>query len=204
MNILNELENFIDKIETDSPTENPNHTKRIRRFTSDTTLRLNPMPNDDDLDDIFQAIMNGNLPLVKSIISKNRKEINHKNNDNNYPIHIASKYGNLAICELLVNSGADMNQKGYSQLTPLHLAADFNFPDVLKFFLDKGANVEVKSGWGDTPLHKAAEQDNVECVQLLLSSGANPNSKNLKNETPLEITKNAQIQRLLLQFGAKK
>ncbi|KAI5519026.1 Ankyrin repeat family [Trichomonas vaginalis G3] len=84
------------------------------------------------------------------------------------------------------------------------MAADFNFPDVLKFFLDKGANVEVKSGWGDTPLHKAAEQDNVECVQLLLSSGANPNSKNLKNETPLEITKNAQIQRLLLQFGAKK
>lgn len=203
ISVLSELDNFIDKIETHSPASPHKSAKGIRRVTSDSLI-IHKGPSTDDLTDIFQAIMENNYTLVKSIIQKDRSETNHRNNDNNYPLHIAAKYGHLKICELLVQSGADINQKGYSFLTPIHYAADFDFPEVLNYFINKGANIEAKSGWGDTPLHKASEQGNAECVRLLLAAGVNPNAKNLKGETAFGISKDPTIQQMLLQNGAKK
>ena len=150
-NIIDELEDFIGQIENEeTPKPGVSLTPRQRRARpnsqsiENTNFLHTPDRNEND---IFQAIVDDNIKAVERIIKKDRSEVNNRNTDNNYPIHVAAKKGRGNILQLLVNYGADVNQKGYSFLCPIHFAADFNYPDIIQFLRSKGANIEAKSGW---------------------------------------------------------
>lgn len=150
-NIIDELEDFIGQIESEeTPRQGASMSIRQRRAKHNSQCIENPNflnTADRSENDIFQAIVDDNIRDVERIIKKDRSEVNNRNADNNYPIHVAAKKGRASILQLLVNNGADVNQKGYSFLCPIHFAADFNYPDIIQFLLSKGANIEAKSGW---------------------------------------------------------
>ena len=142
--IITELEDFIGKIEDEPQVPLTRSTKRLTKQKSDSSVYQAFGINEND---IFQAIVDDDIKTVKRIIATNKAEVNKRNSDNNYPIHVAAKKRRIEIVKLLVENGADVNQKGFSFLSPLHFAADFNSPDIITYLLKKGANIEVKSGW---------------------------------------------------------
>lgn len=80
-------------------------------------------------------------------------------------LHLAVEVGHLELCEMLLDSGANINQSGPGMWTPLHCAAHNGHLDILRLLLSRGAFVDIKNNAfnksalkdciGMTPLHAA-------------------------------------------------
>ena len=57
------------------------------------------------------------------------------------PIHVAADEGNLAICKLLVDAGADIDKPDLEGYTPLATAVARGQCDVATYFLENGADL---------------------------------------------------------------
>lgn len=102
------------------------------------------------------------------------------------PLTIAARWGNMDICRLLLERGADVNfSPPDSGQTPLIAAARHGRTDAAKLFLDAGANLNAtwspKAGneAGSTALHNAAWFNCGDTVKLLLRAGADINHRKL-------------------------
>lgn len=60
--------------------------------------------------------------------------VNKRNNDNFSPLHYASFNGNLEVCQMLIEAGADTQVMNKFGLTALHTAAQGDQPQTLYFF----------------------------------------------------------------------
>lgn len=49
------------------------------------------------------------------------------------PLHLAAKYGNIALAKLLLEKGTPVDIQGKNQVTPLHVAAHYNNDKVKRF-----------------------------------------------------------------------
>ena len=56
------------------------------------------------------------------------------------PLHIAAKYGNIKVVQLLLQKDADPNVQGKNGLTPLHVATHYNHVNVALLLLENGAS----------------------------------------------------------------
>lgn len=56
------------------------------------------------------------------------------------PLHIAAKYGNIKVVQLLLQKEADPNVQGKNGLTPLHVATHYNHVNVALLLLENGAS----------------------------------------------------------------
>ena len=92
----------------------------------------------------------------------------------------------------------DVNKMSPAGLTALHQSAIDGNLACAKALICNGANVNCTDCELWTPLHAAAVTGQVEFVRYLLLSGADPNLKNDNGETPYDITKNAQVRKMLL------
>ncbi|KAK2703632.1 hypothetical protein QYM36_017932 [Artemia franciscana] len=63
-------------------------------------------------------------------------------------LHVASRNGNVNICQLLVSNGAAIDALDSWQRTPLSVAVSGNHISVTRYLLEKGANPNAKGGWG--------------------------------------------------------
>ena len=85
------------------------------------------------------------------------------------PLHLAAQLGNLQICEMLVEAGADVNEPApLSKATPLHFAAAANHRSVAEFLAKRMDDPTRKDGGGWTPLHVAAYHGSAETFEALL------------------------------------
>ena len=134
------------------------------------------------------------------------------------PIIEATRSGDRATVELLLNAGADINGRERSGNSALHWAAALHHNDILELLLQKGALPEIptvtddymdtSSLWnnhpGTTPLHCAARFGNVQAVRLLLQHGVNINATT-SDGTTLFLNaaedNSVEIMRLLIQQG---
>lgn len=93
-----------------------------------------------------------------------------KSNLDNYPLHIASKRGNLDELKLFFETGLFNNnlQQGESGYTPLHNCVRFNHYDCAKFLLERGGDQDIANNDGQTPLDTAKNLGNDDMVELLL------------------------------------
>lgn len=80
--------------------------------------------------------------------------INQTDSAKNTALHIAVQAGTAAICEALIENGADMNIHNKSLHTPLHMAAIGNHSEILEFLIDQGAQVPSKDFKQKTALHR--------------------------------------------------
>lgn len=138
-------------------------------------------------DDIFAAIISGNLPLVKNLITTKKVDVNQR--PSNSPLNVAVQCGNLPIVDFLISLGADVNLHTPGKYTPLTTAAqgagqngDLKIAETL---ISAGADVNLQGAVGLAPLHFAAQLCNLNLTRLLISKGAKVNIHADDGSTPL-------------------
>ena len=111
---------------------------------------------------------------------------------NNYgvtPLGLASKNGNAAIIEQLVEAGVapnDPTQAVNAGETPLMLAARSGQVDAVTWLLNVGADINVQETWnGQSALMWAAAEGHVPVVQTLIEHGADIGARSNSGATPL-------------------
>jgi len=164
-----------------------------------------------EVGDIFDAIKDGNLDSVRSILAADPTQVNAKDQDGTTPLHEAAGKGQTEVAGLLIDKGANVNAStggfwSVGATTPLHFAARMGQIEVAELLLNNGAQVNAKSAWRDTPLHWAANWGDIETVKVLIDNGADVNAKDDDGKTPAECAARKDrdaIALLLLKHGAK-
>jgi ankyrin repeat protein len=95
------------------------------------------------------ASIEGNLPLVKSLIQQHKAQINHIGWT---PLHYACAKGHLEIAQYLIANGAIVDALSPSNTTPLMMAVQSGNEQLVKLLLDKGADIQVRNTNGLTAI----------------------------------------------------
>ncbi|XP_054283559.1 tonsoku-like protein [Macrosteles quadrilineatus] len=112
-----------------------------------------------------------------------------RNEKGEYPLHVASINGNIALVRKLLDQGHPVNVRDNAGWLPLHEACNLGHLEVVEELLDHGAIINDRGGDqsdGTTPLLDAATCGNLTVIQLLLRRGASPVMRNNKGETVLD------------------
>ncbi|XP_053551684.1 histone-lysine N-methyltransferase EHMT1 isoform X2 [Bombina bombina] len=86
------------------------------------------------------------------------------------PLHAAAETGNIDICHMLVQAGANLDNCSEEQRTPLMEAAENNHLETVHYLVKAGALLDPKDSEGSTCLHLAAKKGHFEVVKYLLSN----------------------------------
>jgi hypothetical protein len=102
-------------------------------------------------------------------------------------LHIAARYGQTDVVELLLEAKALPEVTSKSGVTPLMLAAWQGHLAVVKALLEKGVTVTPADSEGQTALMYAAASGNADVVQMLLDHNAQANHKSKIGTNALSI-----------------
>ena len=105
---------------------------------------------------IFRSSSCGATRLFKWLISNDRNSINSSNMSHQTPLMLASRSGNTAIVEHLLESGADANITDSRKANVLHYAAGSNDFDSLQLILKYSTDVNSRDEKLETPLFYSA------------------------------------------------
>ena len=95
--------------------------------------------------------------------------------DGYYPIHYASKEGQVNVLSTLIRQGAEINKKTNQRQSSLHFAAQYGRYNTCRQLLDTPGFKRILNEpdqIGQTPLHLACQNGHTRVVQLLLHKGA--------------------------------
>ncbi|KAM0335464.1 hypothetical protein ACHAQA_000512 [Verticillium albo-atrum] len=120
------------------------------------------------------------------------------------PIHLAAEVGNVAIFNMLSESGFSIHRRTQYGQTPLHLAALRGRVDIIKE-LRGSISPENQDRNGNTPLHWASSQGHAAAAKALLDQGASVRARDDYGSTPLHSASGAAhvaVVEVLLEAGA--
>jgi len=95
------------------------------------------------------ASINGDMPVVKSLVEQRQAQINHIGWT---PLHYAASKGQIEVAEYLIVKGAIIDSPSQSNTTPLMMAVISGNESLIKLLLDKGANLKLKNDQGFTAI----------------------------------------------------
>ena len=107
--------------------------------------------------------------------------------DHATPLHAASEAGELDVCKLLCERGADKEARDDHNSTPLHHAVANDHLDTVKYLVGRGADKEARNNENWTPLHVAASNDRLDTVKYLVEQGVDKEARDDQNNTPLHL-----------------
>lgn len=123
------------------------------------------------------------------------------------PLHQAAVTGQSAMCELLLDRGAQVDCVDDDLNTPLHYGSAAGSVSSIKMLLRNGADIEARQIHGLTPVSWASHKGNLEAIEILSGYGARLDCTAEGGATPLHLAANrghtAAI-RLLLEKGASR
>jgi len=182
----------------------------------------------------IQAIQEGNIEVVKTLLIENPSLINTKTEQGISVLLLAMYYRKNEIVNVLLENKKDfdffeaaasgqldfvkkhlenepgiLNQFAVDGFTALGLSCFFNQEEIAKFLLEKGAdpNIASNNDFKVAPLHSAAAISQIEIVNILLQNGANVNAQQSSGVTALHSAAHngaTKIVKLLLKNGADK
>jgi len=155
-------------------------------------------------EELFQAIRNGNIAVIKAHLTKS--ELEARDMRGATPLMHAAAFGNLEALKLILDAGADVNAHNNHNATALLWAA--RDTERARLLIERGADVNTASTEGQTPLIAAASQrDGSPVVALLIAKGAHIDFEDgRRSSTALNIAAEAgavESVRILLSNGAK-
>jgi ankyrin repeat protein len=156
-------------------------------------------------EDIHDAVIKGDIILVKNLLEKNPKLVNSRGKLDRTPLHLAAQEGNQELVELLLDKGADIDAQDQYHFTPLHLASYEGRLEVVQTLLTKGANKNARDIGGGTPLCIGAQCNKTEIVRVLINNGVDVNISENYKRTPLYWLANfgqRDLAKLIIEKGA--
>ena len=95
------------------------------------------------------ASIDGNLPLVKTLVLQNKALLDHISWT---PLHYACAKGHLEVAQFLIANGAMVDSMSLSNTTPLMMAVQSGNEQLVKLLLDKGADLQLRNAQGLTAI----------------------------------------------------
>jgi uncharacterized protein len=95
------------------------------------------------------ASIEGNLPLVKTLVLQNKALIDHISWT---PLHYACAKGHLEVAQFLIANGAIVDSMSLGNTTPLMMAVQSGNEQLVKLLLDKGADLQIRNAQGLTAI----------------------------------------------------
>ena len=130
-------------------------------------LSKNDVPNKK----LYEGVMDGDIKLVKSAISKGADINTMYDEGKNSALMLALERNQNEIAKYLVSKGTDVNAKN-SGWTCLMIAAFFGNEEIVKLLLSKGADMAVKNYANETALSWAEKNSHPKIAELLKKHGA--------------------------------
>jgi len=112
------------------------------------------------------ASIEGNLPLVKTLVQDKKAQIDHIGWT---PLHYASSRGRFEIAQFLLANGAIVDSMSPGNTTPLMMAVQSGNEELIKLLLDKGADLQVRNSNGLSAIDIAVIYDKPWIVEGLSS-----------------------------------
>lgn len=135
------------------------------------------MSVDMENNNIFEVILNNNLPKLKAMI-QNGININQKYPEIQLtPLIQAINLRRLEMIKILIEVGADPNLCQDVYATPLGLAVSLGNIEVIKLLLRVGANPN-HGGIDGSTLERAIRIERLDIIKILIDAGADLNNKN--------------------------
>jgi ankyrin repeat protein len=96
---------------------------------------------------LMYAAINGDLPLVKTLVLKNRAQLDHIGWT---PLHYACARGNYEVAQFLLSKGAIVDSLSLGDTTPLMMAVQSGNEYTVRLLLNYGANLQLRNQVGLT------------------------------------------------------
>ena len=125
--------------------------------------------------------------------------------DGQQPLHVACQYGQLDVCELLLDRKAHLEEPTFTGRRPLHWAAANGHTEVCDMLLDRRASIHAVSGDTWQALHHAAAQGHAQVVSLLCRRGAKADVETTSGTSAFQLAclgDHLLAVKSLLDFGA--
>ncbi|XP_063822335.1 ankyrin-1 [Ostrinia nubilalis] len=155
------------------------------------------------------AAMNGYTHLVKFLIRDHNAMIDVLTLKKQTPLHLAAASGQIEVCKLLLELGANIDATDELGQKPIHAAAQNNFSEVVQLFLQQHPNlVMATTKDGNTCAHIAAIQGSVKVIEELMKfdrTGVISARNKLNDSTPLQLAAeggHADVVKVLVRAGA--
>lgn len=155
------------------------------------------------------AAMNGFAHLVKFLIKDHNAVIDILTLKKQTPLHLAAGAGQLEVCKLLLELGANIDATDDQGQKPIHAASQNNFSEVAKLFLEQHPNLVMSTTKdGNTCAHIAGAQGSVAVIEELMKfdrQGVVSARNKLTDATALQIAAeggHAEVVKALVRAGA--
>uniref|UniRef100_A0A0X3P756 K Homology domain-containing protein n=1 Tax=Schistocephalus solidus TaxID=70667 RepID=A0A0X3P756_SCHSO len=124
--------------------------------------------NDEGYTPLMEAAREGHEETVALLLAAGA-DVNAKTDETQETaLTLAACGGFIEVCDMLLNSNADIEVGSAGCSTPLMEAAQEGHLELVRRLLQRGANVNAMTATGDTALHYAAENGHVKvCKELL-------------------------------------
>ncbi|CAI9739709.1 tyrosine-protein kinase Shark [Octopus vulgaris] len=152
-----------------------------------------------------EAVTQAHVEMARVLIQYGKADLDAQNDDGKTALHIASRAGQEALVDLLIEAGAKVNIQCLDETTSLHLAMWKSKANVVEKLIGAGANPNLRDQDEWTPLHWGAKNGNFELVRLLVNNGAKTNVVSKALMTPLTLSvvkRHLSITKYLLMMGA--
>ncbi|KAL1490865.1 hypothetical protein ABEB36_011550 [Hypothenemus hampei] len=155
------------------------------------------------------AALNGYVHLVKFLVKDHNAVIDILTLKKQTPLHLAAGAGQIEVCKLLLELGADIDATDEDGQKPIHAACQNNFSEVVKLFLQQHPSlVMATTKDGNTCAHIAAAQGSVTVVEELMKfdrQGVISARNKVTDATPLQMAAeggHAEVVKALVRAGA--
>lgn len=178
-----------------------------------------PSAHDGKTPVLFLAVKNGNLQLVKDLVSAGAKCTDKSGNlvigsaSYGSPSVLAAGMGKLDILKYFIEScNVPVNDQEYDSSTksndgwsPLGAAASAGKLDVVKYMVGKGANKNIRQGsYKLTPVLEAASNGHYDVVKYLIDNKADVTITASNGRDAYDLAKTTSIKSLLKENGLGK
>jgi ankyrin repeat protein len=144
--------------------------------------------------------MLGQIDAVKDFLASGC-DVNAKDKRGYAALHYAVIREDKALCELLIDYGADCDiHEDNRHNTPLHLATS---PEIVRLLAASGSDMDATALYGWTALYRTVDSDDIERARMLIEEGADVNIPYAAEcSTPLDAAKSEAMKKLLRDHGA--
>jgi len=152
---------------------------------------------------LHYAAFCGLYDVATFLIVEHSQDVNARGfDDEETPLHVASRGGYVDIARILLKHGADIEVRNRSDWSPLEQATTEGHVELTQVLLEHGADVNAQDKFRCKPLYWTSDWGRTEVARVLLRHGADVNAQNRDNETALHRAKGEEMTRLLLDHRA--